>query len=294
MVDSAIFEAQNLFYQGAYSACIESGRTAPSNDSGAARRLYAARAAVASGDFVTARSFIEEGPSFEAVSLLIDSLEALENGGEADFSLEKLNSLATNAPESDADVVRYCAALAEYSAGNPEGALATLTVDGSGKCQAIECVALGVHILLAINRIDLAEKEFLAARKWGDDAVLVQLMEAWIALARGGRGSQQAFYFYDELSQTTNIANTSGVVPTLVGKAVSSAALGDINKGRESLSASVTYGDDAQVSANTAVFNALDPAGTDDSDRVATLSHPIATDWAAKRAELAEAISSFA
>ena len=36
-------------------------------------------------------------------------------------------------------------------------------------------IALGVHILLSINRPDLAQKEYEAARKWADDSLLIQV-----------------------------------------------------------------------------------------------------------------------
>ena len=297
-MDTATYQAQNLYYQSAYISCIENGRAAPAGEAGSTRRLYAARSAAALGDWATTRSFVGDGVEFQAVALLADALEGLESGNEIDELLAQFSALISDAPDSV--TVRYCAALAAFSAGDAEGALTTLNVDGSGSCKELECVALGVHIFLAINRIDLADKEFLAARQWGDDALLVQLMEAWIALARGGRATQQAYYVYDEMSQSTNIASTPGVIPTLVGKAVASAALGEAAQGRDVLTAADRLGGDAQVSANIAVLSALEPAGNADSEcvstnrSVATVHHPIAADWAAKRAELSDAISSFA
>lgn len=293
-MDPATFEVQCLFYQGAYAACIEKGRVAAPGDAGDSSRLYAARAAAATGDWAAARSFTGSGAAFAAVGLLVDALEALENGAEPDSILVALGALVNDSDSADTAVVRYCHCLATFLAGDSENALQIVGVDGSGSSQELENVALGVHILLAINRIDLAEKEYLAARQWGEDALLVQLMEAWIALARGGRATQQAYYVYDELSQTTNIANTPGVVPTLVGKAVASAALGDYAQGNGTISAAQALDSDAHTAANAAVLSALDPAGNAEPTRVASLAHPIAADWATKRAELSEAVASFA
>lgn len=44
-------------------------------------------------------------------------------------------------------------------------------------------VALIVHIYLSIARPDLAKKEYEAAKKWADDSLLIQMVEATIGLA---------------------------------------------------------------------------------------------------------------
>lgn len=143
--------------------------------------------------------------------------------------IEPLESLLdmTEPGELASEIVRYNVALAQYTAGDAARALETLGVTGSGGSRELECIALGVHILLAIHRLDLAEKEYMAVRQWGDDSLLVQFMEAWIGLVRGGRSSQQAYYVFDELSQSSVVVNTPNMVPTLVGKAVATAALND-------------------------------------------------------------------
>jgi hypothetical protein len=33
-----------------------------------------------------------------------------------------------------------------------------------------------------MNRLDMAKKTYEAAKSWGEDSLLVQLMEAWIAM----------------------------------------------------------------------------------------------------------------
>ena len=159
-----------------------------------------------------------------------------------------------------------------------------------------------MHVLLAINRVDLAEKEYVAARQWGDDSLLVQLIEAWIGLMRGGRASQQAYYVYDELSQNTSVANTPSVISSLVGKSAALAALDQQREGIETLqTAEALDNASASVIANQAVFTALNPsATTDDLDsiesrlRAAAPDHPLVADWDAKRLELESAVAAFA
>lgn len=125
---------------------------------------------------------------------------------------------------------------------------------GSSSSQEIECVALGVHILLSIHRLDLAEKEYLAARAWADDSLLIQLIEAWIGLAKGGRSTQQAFYVYDELAQNPSAAGTVNAVPSLIGKATALAANADWQGAKKQLDDAASLDpNNAQILANRAV-----------------------------------------
>jgi hypothetical protein len=39
-----------------------------------------------------------------------------------------------------------------------------------------------VQVYLSMNRLDMAKKTYEAAKSWGEDSLLVQLMEAWIAM----------------------------------------------------------------------------------------------------------------
>ena len=236
-VDPVTFDIQSLYYQNAYQGCImQAKKQAPNgvvDDVSLIRLVYAARSAVALNDFAQARQLLGDdaaSPVAMSVLLLADYLEAAQTDPEdAASMIEPLESLLdmTEPGELASEIVRYNVALAQYTAGNATSALETLGVTGAGGSCELECVALGVHILLAIHRLDLAEKEYMAVRQWGDDSLLVQFMEAWIGLVRGGRSTQQAYYVYDELSQSSVVVNTPNMVPTLVGKAVANAALSD-------------------------------------------------------------------
>lgn len=91
----------------------------------------------------------------------------------------------------------------------------------------IYSIALGVHILLSIDRADVAQKEYAAARTWADDSLLIQLIEAYLGIHSGGRAAQQAYYVYDELAQNPSEAGKVSSVPSLIGKAVAKAVSGE-------------------------------------------------------------------
>ena len=315
-VDPITFAIQNQFYLGAYTACrelaLQHSMGGLNNPESRVRLVYAARAAVAAGHYEAARSLLD-GPldayvDAKSVELLSRFLETVRLGqpglGDATSLLSELLALLDQASTDDgiAQTVRYNAGLALFESGDTQQALEVLGVTGAGGSQEIECIALGVHVLLAINRVDLAEKEYVAARQWGDDSLLVQLIEAWIGLMRGGRASQQAYYVYDELSQNTSVANTPSVISSLVGKSAALAALDQQREGIETLqTAEALDNANASVIANQAVFTALNPsATTDDLDsiesrlRAAAPDHPLVADWDAKRLELESAVAAFA
>ena len=239
IMESSVFEAQSLFYQSAYSGCIEFAQTHAPNgitdNTSLILLVYAARAALAMGDIAGARQLLgddSEQPVAMSVLLLADFTEMKRSGDDAgseDVIQQLIMLLDVVEPgELAAEIVRYQVGLALHENGDTQNALETLGVIGAGGSTELECIALGVHILLEIQRVDLAEKEYLAARKQNDDSILVQYMEAWIGLVRGGRATQQAYYVYDEMSQNTMIAHTRNMVPSLVGKAVAQAAQNDV------------------------------------------------------------------
>lgn len=268
-MDSLTFEVQSLFYQSAYRGCIALAQmhspSGPIDDESLLRLVYAARSALALGDIPGARQLLgddAEQPVAMSVLLLADFME-MHHAGDEEGSADVLEQMATlldvvEPGELASDIVRYNVGLALYTKGDSTKALETLGVTGTGGSTKLECISLGVHILLAIHRVDLAEKEYLAARQWGDDSVLVQYMEAWIGLVRGGRSTQQAFYVYDEMSQSSTIANTQNMAPALIGKAVAQAAQLDVPAASSTLQEAASLdADHPLLSANQAVVSAL-------------------------------------
>ncbi|WFD29425.1 hypothetical protein MSPP1_000434 [Malassezia sp. CBS 17886] len=318
-VDPVTFEVQGLFYQNAYGGCIALAQQhAPAgvtDEISAIRLSYAARAALALGDIPGARQILgddSEYPAAMCVLFLADYVEALRSGGpaseEASSALEQLQALEGLVEPATlaAEIARYNTGLALWEGGSAHAALEALCVTGAGNSTELECIALGVHILLSLNRVDLAEKEYLTARQWGDDALLVQFMEAWIALARGGRSTQQAYYVYDELSQASSVANTPNMVPCFVGKAAALAAQDEVAQAEAVLDqaanlvrrrkAPLTFQDpsSAIVRTNQAVLASLQSRDTaDDLVRDVSADAPAALhdSWAAKRRELEDAVA---
>ncbi len=302
-MSSTLFEVQSLFYQGAYQGCIDLALSSTSSSRSAdpdniATLLYAARSHLARSpsDPASALSLLSSLPKSEphvaAVISLARFIQAsTQNNTDAQSrEIVNLTELLDHAVvgEPRGQIIRCAAATAIFLDGDAEEALSTLSVTGTGTSKELECVALGVHILLSIHRLDLAEKEYLAARSWADDSLLIQLIEAWIGLAKGGRSTQQAFYVYDELAANPSAAGTSNAVPSLIGKATALAANGDYSAADKQLEEALRLDEgNAEILANKAVLAAhIDATGKTAAELLQSLrrvnaAHPLVKEYAA-------------
>lgn len=304
MMDSSLFQVQSLFYQGAYSGCIDlaiaSTRSARSSDPETVTTLlYAARSHLAlspsnpAAALALLKSIGSQEPHVQAVTSLAKFLQS-RNQDDSDAMLSEIVNLTelldhAVVGQDSGQVIRCAAATALYLDGDAEEALNTLGV-GTATSQELECVALGVHILIAINRLDLAEKEYLAARTWADDSLLIQLIEAWLGLSKGGRNTQQAFYVYDELAQTPSTAGTQNSVASLIGKATALAASNDVEAANKQLDEALRLEPtNAQALANKAtlasygILSLTKPNPAADylqQLRQANSTHPLLTEYA--------------
>ncbi|KAE8232202.1 hypothetical protein CF326_g2765 [Tilletia indica] len=218
------YQAQSLFYQGAYEGCIAAAAnvnpaTIDSDSQARASLLYAARSHLALNNPAGALGLLPSSSDHkdaEAVRTLATFIQ--DEDVEALHTLSELLEEAEESGSEDADslqTIRICSATAMFKDGDALGALETL----SGAQNQIESVALSVHILLSIHRPDLAQKQYEDARAWADDSLLIQLIEAWLGLSTGGRAAQQAYYVYDELAQNPSLAGSKNLVTVLTGKA---------------------------------------------------------------------------
>jgi coatomer protein complex subunit epsilon len=69
-----------------------------------------------------------------------------------------------------------------------------------------------VHIYLSINRPDLAKKEYDAAKRFADDSLLIQLVEASIGVTVGGSALNSAYHIYDEQASAPGASSNPSVI----------------------------------------------------------------------------------
>ncbi|CAO1632485.1 unnamed protein product [Parajaminaea phylloscopi] len=157
------------------------------------------------------------------VSALTDAYEAvIETGEHYDGEQEQIEVIVATAQHLDQD---------------PLGALETLQM-GKNTQRNLGSLALGIHLLLLNHRLDLAQKEYEAARQWADDSLVIQLIEASLGLQQGGRAAQQAYYVFDEfasLSATANEAKGGRLGAMKLGRGVALMKRGEWTKAEESV-----------------------------------------------------------
>ncbi|KAK7204128.1 putative coatomer subunit epsilon [Myxozyma melibiosi] len=209
-----LFAIHNLFYQGAYKEVLDHSTAGYSDSAQLQCRIYKYRAQIALGSATTVIEELEDTEG-QAALAAVKAL-ALFKAGEVESSLEIVQELVETAAE-DANV-QVLGGIVLYLAGKAEDALLLLSQHEDN----LAAVALIVQIRLAQNKIDQAAKEVVLAKRWGQDNMLVNLAEAWVDLSLGGDKYQDAFYIYEELTQTPSSSNAR----TFVGQAIADIQLG--------------------------------------------------------------------
>lgn len=158
---------------------------------------------------------------------------------------------------------------------------------------SLDAVALIVQIHLSQNRVDLALQAAKAARGFAQDALLVNLAEAWIGIRKGGEEYQKAFYVFEELAQ----APGSQSATSLVAQAVAELHLGRIEEAETALGQALALEpENTEALANKLVLDVV--AGRDGTEARARLEsvdkeHEILADLAAKREAFREACKKY-
>ncbi|CAO3684910.1 unnamed protein product [Rhizopus stolonifer] len=155
-----------------------------------------------------------EEASLKAIRLLALYLSDKEKDGHVQNAIALLEE-GSNRINS---VVQVSVATILVHAGRLDDALKTL----HSRQRKFKCSALVVQIYLQLDRLDLARNEVASVKKWAEDALQLQLLEAWLDLRIGGDKYQEAYYIYEEFAQS----NTAQTAKVLNGQAVANIALG--------------------------------------------------------------------
>ena len=172
-------------------------------------------------------------------------------------------------------------------------------------------VALIVQLHLQQNRLDLAAKEAVNARKWAQDSLLVNIAESWVGMRevrrtldcspsrytltirQGGEKYQSAYYVFEELAQATATQS----VQSLLGQAIAELHLGRLPEAEAALEQALQLEpDNADVLANWIVLNTV--VGNDTADAKKNLQktksdHVFLVDYEEKKKEFERAAAKY-
>ncbi|KAF1804207.1 coatomer epsilon subunit-domain-containing protein [Mucor lusitanicus] len=223
--ESVLFGLRNLFTVGNYQTVINevsSNNGLFSTEAKLEAQTLLYRSYVAQGKYNLVINDIgsNDEASLKAIKLLAEYLadKQKNNTANAEDYVVKANTLLEEGANRINAVVQVTLATILVQAGRFEDALRTL----HSRQKKLECSALAVQIYLQLDRLDLARNEVASVKTWAEDALLLQMMEAWVDLRVGGEKYQEAFYIYEEFAQS----NTAQTVKVLNGQAAANLALG--------------------------------------------------------------------
>lgn len=172
------------------------------------------------------------------------------------------------------------------NAGQPEAALALLSQHQG----SLDAVALIIQIHLSQNRTDLALQAAKSARSFAQDALLVNLAEAWIGVREGGENYQKAFYVFEELAQGPSTRS----VRSLVQQGVAELHMGRVEEAEVVLGEALALEEgNEEAVANKVVLERV--LGRDGGEWVGRLGegHEMIVDARAKREAFAQAMGKY-
>ncbi|EPE03099.1 coatomer subunit epsilon [Ophiostoma piceae UAMH 11346] len=268
--EGELINIHNHFHQGQFQEVADYDTSALSSENGPAARILQLRARVALGDAVGVYKEVkgESDPALLAIGALAE-----QSAGRTESALATIESLLKSA--ADNATVQIVGGTVLASAGKADEAIALLSQHDAN----LDAVALIVQIHLSQNRNDLALKEVVAARRWAQDSLLVNLAESWVGVRVGGERYQQAFYVFEELAQSP----ASSSVRTLVAQAVSELHLGRTEEAQAALEQALKADpESADAVANLLVLSVLS-GGSETAEATANLktldaAHPLLAD----------------
>jgi len=263
--------------------------------------LYKARSLIALNDAQSAVNLVPEdleNVAVKAVVSLARYVDATE-ASKSEAALEELRDLAieiedevAGVGDGDKALVRVLAGTAFARAGEVEEALETLGTE----TEDLESVALIVQIYLSINRPDLAKKQFERSKRWAEDDLLLQSIEAMIGLATGKDNYSNSLSFYTE-----QLGNPSLSSPHLLtSRGVARILRGEIQEGKSDLEESLEQQKgDAETEAAYVVSAGLGAQRKPEAEEVwvkfvsEQSTHPLALDLSEKSALFDQFSSAF-
>ncbi|THG99795.1 hypothetical protein EW026_g2612 [Hermanssonia centrifuga] len=243
MDSSELYHVKQQFVLGAYKTLVDLTLPDPNSPDYSPILIYQARAHIALNEPSSALSLVpsdSENIALKAVAALARYVDAKQEA-QKDATLEELRDLCVEVEGDDVDgderdkwLVRVLAGTAFARADEVEEALETLCAGSNN--DNLEAVAVTVQVYLSIHRPDLAKKELERAKRWAEDDLLLQHIEASINLVTGADNYSDCNSFYTE-----QLANPSLTSPHLLtARGVTRLLRGEVSAAKSDLEEAVS------------------------------------------------------
>lgn len=191
-----LFEVKNYFYLGNYQQCITEGQKlrVNSQEQRLLRDVFLYRSYIALKKYSVVKEEIHGAspPQLQALKLLAEYLSG--SSSKKDQIVAEVDKKFSGDIDINNVALFIAGATIYANEQNHEAALRVLHQSSD-----LECSALTLEIYLAMDRVDLAQKELKSMQEKDDDSTVTQLAHAWFNVAVGGEKLQDAFYIYQEL-----------------------------------------------------------------------------------------------
>ncbi|KAF2153869.1 hypothetical protein K461DRAFT_223195 [Myriangium duriaei CBS 260.36] len=248
--EGELVNIHTAFHQSQFQAVLDFDTSSFSSSNALPARLLQLRSHCALRQYDAVLSSVSSSEASSNPDLA--AVRLLAQYGKTPANASKIVAEAETLAEKSGDNlgVQICVGSVLASAGEHDKALALLKRHQG----SLDAVALIVQVYLSMNRADLAAKECRTARGFAQDALLVNLGEAWVGMREGGEKYQQAYYVFEELAQ----APSTQAAPSLTAQGVSEIHLGRLPEAEVALQQAVGLAaNDPDALANQAVLNTI-------------------------------------
>ena len=193
-----LFELKTNFYLGNYQGAINEAATLRQASPNFLKDVYVFRSYIALGDSSMVLAEVDVQNTQTPLELqAVHTLALIASGNKDDGASGLSRILELTGGVALSDTLLVLLGFGFLSIGRFEDALRY-----ASQAQSLEARALTIQTLLAINRLDLAEKEWLKMRAIEEDAPLSQLAQAWLLVVAGGEKIREAVLIYQELIES--------------------------------------------------------------------------------------------
>eukprot|EP01135_Chromosphaera_perkinsii_P010812 Nk52_evm7s2241 gene=Nk52_evmTU7s2241 len=198
MSDAELFPVRNNFFIGNYQQCItESQRLDPSSEDAALERdIYMYRAYIAQKKYNTVKSEITARSPTALQAVRVLALYMQNPKGQGPEAIKTIEDWLVDEVLGTNDTIKLVAGTIYLNENNFDDAMRAL--HGTNN---LECIALMIHSLIKIDRVQIAAKELARMQSIDDDSTITQLAHAWVNLGLGNEKYQEAYYIYQELCE---------------------------------------------------------------------------------------------